>query len=270
MSITGSSKTATTVIVAAVAGVLVAFGFAGSRSVFLQAVPDVDAQTYSSGAEGAEPVLEQLAESGLVQSAGDDTYSVDSEAVLELLGTVPVREDTGEIPGYSAEEFGPSWSDTDQNGCDQRNDVLTRDFEPGSIQYRDGTHGCVVIRGVLHDAYTGKEIHFTKEDASAVQIDHIVARSWAWQNGAAEWSAELRLEFATDLANLQAVDGPTNASKSDDGPGTGKDQWLPPNEAYTCMFLARFTYVVAEYELALPPADRGGIEEGLEHCGPSV
>lgn len=249
---------------ATVTGILLAVCLAGFG--FLQLRDTSSVHSYSSDAAGAEPVLEHLAENGLVDLADDGTYSVNSEAVLELLGTVPDREGTEEVPGYSVEEFGPSWSDTDQNGCDQRNDVLTRDFEPGSVRYRDGTHGCVVVSGVLHDAYTGKEIHFTKEEASAVQIDHIVARSWAWQNGAAEWSAELRLEFATDLANLQAVDGPTNASKSDDGPGTGNDQWLPPNEAYTCMFLARFTYIVAEYDLVLPANDRAGIEEGLDRC----
>jgi hypothetical protein len=30
--------------------------------------------------------------------------------------------------GYDRDQFGPAWKDVDRNGCDQRNDVLTRDL----------------------------------------------------------------------------------------------------------------------------------------------
>src|SRR5215207_7575572 len=77
--------------------------------------------------------------------------------------------------------FGPAWSDDvdvagGHNGCDTRNDVLARDLQPGQIDgvtvpERNRQPGsCVVVEGVLDDPYTGRLIHFTKEDAGAVQI----------------------------------------------------------------------------------------------------
>ena len=85
--------------------------------------------------------------------------------------------------GYTRAQFGPSWSDVDRNGCDTRNDILTRDlFE---IVYREGTRDCIVLSGVLIDPFSGEVIEFTRGVAtsSEVQIDHSVALSDAWQKG---------------------------------------------------------------------------------------
>ncbi len=81
--------------------------------------------------------------------------------------------------GYSRAEFGPAWADVDRNGCDTRDDILRRDLR--DLQFRPGTHGCVVVAGTLTDPYTGAVIPFTKARAAAVQIDHVVALSDAWQ-----------------------------------------------------------------------------------------
>jgi hypothetical protein len=40
-----------------------------------------------------------------------------------------------------------------------------------------------VIAGTITDPYTGNVILFAKADAAAVQIDHVVALSDAWQKG---------------------------------------------------------------------------------------
>lgn len=205
--------------------------------------------------------VEHLVDEGYVVENEDGDLSVDADVIIAALEDIDTS--TGEdVDGYAVDEFGPAWKDTDHNGCDQRNDVLTRDMEDGSITYRDGTDGCVVETGTLHDVYTGDTIDFSKaENANAVEIDHLVARHWAWNNGASTWSDKKRLKFATDFDNLQAVDGPTNGSKSDLGPS----EWLPDDD-YTCTYLARFTYVVHQYDLGLPDPDRQAIKEGVEKC----
>ncbi len=104
---------------------------------------------------------------------------------LAVLATLAVK---GRAPktGYDRSEFGPAWSDVDHNGCDTRNDILNRDLT--DKQWRPGTHDCVVIAGTVVDPYTGKVLHFEKAHAIAVQIDHVVALSDAWQTGAQQLS----------------------------------------------------------------------------------
>ena len=67
--------------------------------------------------------------------------------------TLPMK---GRVPktGYSREAFGPSWADTDYNGCDTRNDMLRRDLV--DIVLKPRTRGCVVLEGVLVDPYSGE------------------------------------------------------------------------------------------------------------------
>ena len=127
---------------------------------------------------------------------GVDVPSVDVPAVaaphqqpafarkaLQVLATLPVK---GRAPktGYSREQFGPAWSDVDHNGCDTRNDMLRRDLT--ALALRPGTRDCEVLSGVLADPYTAAAINFRRGSATstAVQIDHVVALSDAWQKGA--------------------------------------------------------------------------------------
>jgi hypothetical protein len=162
--------------------------------------------------------------------------------------------------GYAREQFGPAWADVDRNGCDTRDDILNRDLT--AKQWRPSTHGCVVIAGLLADPYTGRSIPFTKADAAAVQIDHVVALSDAWQKGAATWSPARRLAFANDPLNLLAVDGPSNAQKSDGDTAT----WLPPNRPYRCRFVARQVAVKAKWELWVTAAERDAMARVLAKC----
>ena len=91
--------------------------------------------------------------------------------------------------GYDREQFGPAWSDVDRNGCDTRNDILKRDL--AGETFKPGTHDCVVLTGTLDDPYTGKTIAFSRGQGTseAVQIDHVVALSDAWQKGAQQLDA---------------------------------------------------------------------------------
>jgi hypothetical protein len=51
--------------------------------------------------------------------------------------------------GYTRDEFGPAWADTDRNGCDTRNDILARDMT--NETFKQGTNNCVVMTGTLAD-----------------------------------------------------------------------------------------------------------------------
>lgn len=190
---------------------------------------------------------------------GEEDYVPAEGTALDQLETLEVK---GRAPktGYSRDQFGNGWLDPDGNGCDTRNDILNRDLESVA---RD-SDGCKVLTGVLQDPFTDQEIHFTRgaETSTAVQIDHVVALSDAWQKGAQQLSEEERARFANDPLNLLAVDGPANAQKSDADAAT----WLPPNTDYRCEFVAIQTAVKAKYELWVTEAEYEAIGDILAAC----
>jgi hypothetical protein len=181
-----------------------------------------------------------------------------ASAVLETLSV------KGRAPktGYTRAQFGPSWSDVDRNGCDTRNDILTRDLT--QIIYREGTRDCIVLSGVLFDPFSGEVIAFTRGVAtsSEVQIDHSVALSDAWQKGAQKLSADARKAFANDPLNLMAVKGRLNSQKGDGDAAT----WLPPLKSYRCAYVARQIAVKAKYSLWVTLAEKNAMASILSKC----
>ena len=171
--------------------------------------------------------------------------------------------------------FGPAWSDDVQvagghNGCDTRNDVLNRDLQAGQVdgvpvpkRFREPGL-CVVVEGVLADPYTGRTIHFTKEHADAVQIDHVVPLAAAWRAGASAWDPLQRRNFANDPRNLLVVDGSTNQSKGD----ATADEWMPPNNAYRCEYARIIVTVKAQYRLTVTPTEQSALQAALGQCPP--
>ncbi|WP_127793107.1 HNH endonuclease family protein [Agromyces sp. LHK192] len=165
-----------------------------------------------------------------------------------------VVADAASTSDYERDAFGDAWADVDRNGCDTRNDFLGRDLV--DAVHRNGS-ACVISRGTLHDPYTGTSIRFVRgERSDRVQIDHVVALSYAWRHGASEWTDDQRRAFANDPANLLAVDGRTNQQKSDLGPA----EWSPPSAAQVCAYHAGFLAVLAKYDLTIAPADAAAVE----------
>lgn len=163
--------------------------------------------------------------------------------------------------GYARELFGNGWADLDGDGCHTRDEILRRDLTDITLE---AGSDCVVETGQLADPYTGTRIDFTRgqETSTAVQIDHVVALSDAWQKGAQQWTAAKRERFANDPANLIAVDGPTNAAKSDGDAAT----WLPPHKAFRCEYVAIQVHVKAEYDLWVTPAEHDATKRVLDAC----
>lgn len=193
---------------------------------------------------------------------------VDARTAAAQLDSLPVK---GRAPktGYSREQFGQAWSDDvtvsgGHNGCDTRNDVLAGNLV--NVSYKAGTNDCVVLTGTLADPYTGSTIDFVRgqQTSGAVQIDHIVALSDAWQKGAQRLSPDERRNFANDPRNLVPVDGPTNASKGDGDAAT----WLPPNRGYRCEYVSRQIEVKAAYRLWVTAAEKDAMSRVLGSCSP--
>jgi hypothetical protein len=184
-----------------------------------------------------------------------------ANGALPALATLPVK---GRAPrtGYARELFGPAWSDVDRNGCDTRNDILRRDLV--ALALKPGTQGCVAAAGTLPDPYSAESIPFVRGPgtSTAVQIDHVVALSDAWQKGAQQWPREQRLAFANDPLNLLAVKGSLNQQKGDGDAAT----WLPPNKPYRCAYVARIVAVKQAYGLWVTAAERDAIARVLATC----
>lgn len=181
-----------------------------------------------------------------------------------LLSEVRVVNTMPEVAGYErscrknkACVFGPAWTDDStaplsHNGCDTRNDVLRQQL--ARVVTDPKSRGCKVISGVLDpDPYTGAVIEFRKGSTSGdVEIDHVFPLEQAWHSGASAWPLATRVRFANDPANLLAVDGGRNSAKG----SKPISQWLPPNQAYRCDYIARYLEVAAAYQLPITAADK--------------
>ena len=177
---------------------------------------------------------------------------------LVQLESIPVK---GRAPktGYTRDEFGPAWADTDRNGCDTRNDILARDLTDET--FKQGTNNCVVMTGVLADKYTGTTITFTRgqDTSSAVQIEHVVSIGDSWQKGAQQWDDDRKEAFAADPENLLAVDGPANMQKQDSDFAT----WQPPNKSFRCKYAAIQTHIKAKWGLWVTQAEHDAMKNTL-------
>lgn len=187
-----------------------------------------------------------------VSSAATQPLAAKVLAKLQVKGRAPKT-------GYSRSLFSDGWGDIGY--CDTRNYILKRDLR--SITWRSGEN-CIVATGVLQDPYTGVTINFVRgvKTSLAVQIDHIVAVSDAWQKGAQQMTPGNRYSFYNDPLNLLAVDGPTNESKGDGDAAT----WLPPNNAFRCTYVSRQIAVKAKYKLWVTSAEKDAMSRVLSAC----
>lgn len=238
----------------------------GGSDTDVSALSSESASTSATPSESASPSeTPQSSESGSGDASspsdGNAGASNASGAAVDMLATLPVK---GRAPktGYARTQFGAAWSDVDHNGCDTRNDILKRDMT--NVTFKPGTHDCVVKTGTLNDPYTGKTINFVRgqHTSTAVQIDHVVALSDAWQKGAQQLSADQRLQLANDPYNLLAVDGPANQQKSDSDAAS----WLPSNKSFRCQYVARQIGVKHKYALWVTQAEKDAMTSVLSGC----
>ncbi len=191
----------------------------------------------------------QSQQSGLNSGSGE--IARDALAALPTKGRAPKT-------GYKRSQFGDGWARA--GGCDTRNVILRRDLVNAVL----GDDNCKVQAGALSDPYTGQRIAFKRgaNSSGAVQIDHVVALSNAWQTGAQQLSSEQRISLANDPLELLAVDGPANQQKGDGDAAT----WLPSNKPFRCQYIARQIAVKKKYSLWVTPPERTAMERILASC----
>lgn len=210
------------------------------------AAPDDDSVDEGSVDEDTAAEAEQ----GRAGGSAPGTASAMLEE-LEVKGRAPKT-------GYDADLF--KWrSDADHNGCDTRNDVLRRDLR--DVTLKSGTKGCVVIAGDLSDHYKGETYAFDRSPNN-IDIDHIVARSNAWQTGAAKFDEDTLKEFGNDPLNLLAVSSSLNRQKGDGDAAT----WLPPAKSYRCEYVSRQIAIKYKYDLWVVKAEKAAMTRVLGAC----
>lgn len=219
------------------------------------------------GASAAVAVIvagQALTSVGHAQPVGAPTVQPGTD-VLAGITVVDRRNRHGD---YLRSAFGEAWDDETtapggHNGCDTRDDILTRDLDDTTFV---ATTRCprAVATGSLRDPYTNAVIGFTRGNqvGASVQIDHIVPLAYAWDMGARDWPAGLRTRFANDPANLLAVDGQANQDKGDLPPG----EWLPPNKAFGCQYAVAFIAVIRGYHLAVEQDSARELRRQTETC----
>ena len=191
------------------------------------------------------------------QSQQPELVSGSGEIARDALAALPTK---GRAPktGYKRSQFGDGWAKA--GGCDTRNVILRRDLANTVL----GDDNCKVQAGALSDPYTGQRIAFKRgaNSSGAVQIDHVVALSNAWQTGAQQLSSKQRISLANDPLELLAVDGPANQQKGDGDAAT----WLPSNKPFRCRYIARQIAVKKKYLLWVTPPERTAMERILASC----
>ncbi|WP_217223095.1 HNH endonuclease family protein [Streptomyces anulatus] len=207
-----------------------------------------------------------LPDSSASPTGPQGTTSHAGGSALSALKELPVK---GRAPrsGYDRTgKFGAAWSDAtiapgSRNSCDTRNDVLIRDLR--DVRFRGGSR-CTVASGTLPDPYTGQSVTFIRgpRTSLAVQVDHVVALSDAWQTGAQALTQQQREALANDPLELVAASGPANNQKSD----ANAASWLPVNKAFRCSYVARQIAVKAKYRLWITTAERTSMARVLNIC----
>tara|TARA_R110000823_G_scaffold152048_1_gene283012 strand:- start:149 stop:751 length:603 start_codon:yes stop_codon:yes gene_type:complete len=101
---------------------------------------------------------------------------------------------------YQRPAFGHGWDDADGDCRDSRAEAL---INTSTTRARFASaKGCRVVTGRWISPFTGEVL----QNASDVDIDHVVPLAWAWERGAKNWSKEKRERFANDPKNLLPVE----------------------------------------------------------------
>jgi Protein of unknown function (DUF1524) len=211
------------------------------------------------------PVLVLLVIVGLVALGafvlrlGRDNYAQQGNSrfdeAREKLSALVVRE-VDRAQDYRADLFGAASPDA----CGTREAILRRDLVDPVMR----TRTCVVLRGTLRDPYTAVTLPFQRgaTTAKTLAVDHLVSLADAWHKGARLWYEQRRTEFANDPRNLIAASAAGAVERS----FRDASEWLPPNEAFRCEFVARQIDVKSAYGLWVTDGEKRAMADVLRTC----
>ncbi len=106
--------------------------------------------------------------------------------------------------------------------------------------------------GTFIGRYTG-----VQRTQDGIQVDHIVARSYACEAGGFDWSDEQVRRFLNDQDNLAVVASSENTRKGDKGPA----DYLPALNR--CWYAARWETLAERYAITLPARDQAALDQML-------
>jgi hypothetical protein len=172
---------------------------------------------------------------------------------VELLAALQINPEYQ--TGYDRDLF-QHWIDADSDGCNTRREVLIVEsvVEP-QIGERCAVYGSWV------SGYDNRQIN----DASELDIDHMVPLAEAWRSGAYQWSSQTRKRFANDLGfsgSLIAVTASSNRSKSDKDPAS----WLPSNSSYLCQYTYDWLAVKYRWSLSVDAEEALALADLVPNC----
>lgn len=199
-------------------------------------------------------IVEALQESASIYHPPTQGSLVRKGVLEEALQSLEIKTHAPKT-GYSRDHFGGGWAEV--NGCTTRDVILYRDLTDIRLE-----GGCTIVAGVLNDPYTGKRIEYSKSNPSAVQIDHVVPLSDAWQKGAQDLTPQARRQFANDPLELLAVDGPANQAKGDSDAAA----WLPSNKRFRCEYIERQIKVKRTYGLWVSVPEKQAMQKVIGSC----
>ena len=202
----------------------------------------------------AVSTIPQIAQATPFAAATEVTAS-SALATLAVKGRAPKT-------GYDRDKLFGDWADPDGNGCDARNDILTRDLT--NKVFGTGSDRCLVLSGTLLDPYSGKSLTFVRGQGTSglIPVDHVVAVSDAWQKGAFKWDSTKRVNFYNDPLNLMTTQRTLNSQKGDGDAAT----WLPPLKSYRCSYVARQIAVKAKYSIWVTKSEKEAMARILVAC----
>lgn len=222
-----------------------------------------------------KPILTGVIIAGMLLAAAPMAQADESDLAVDVLDTLTVTDTQADVPGYDNNQSSGSFrfpEDVDDDAYGSKADmwdvIYMRDFDPATIRSDDGDVSYGVLR---NDPYSGKDVTYEKGGASDIDIEHVVARSEAWDSGASEWTQAQRDAFANDPLELLAVSsGGNRAHGEKDAAG-----WLPSvgvkstgvnNPAYDCYYVARQIAVKDKYDLSVDKDEKNAMSDVLATC----
>ncbi|MEO6570797.1 MAG: HNH endonuclease family protein [Ilumatobacteraceae bacterium] len=249
------------VMISAVAGSMVSTARTGAAPVAAADRSDPTASATTGidpiGAELTGPAVANTSPStpatpAVMESGGSDAS--DSSAVDplddiglaadDILGSIPVElEHRG---GYDRDLFA-IWLDQDGDGCDTRTEVL---IEESLIRLPDAPR-CGLLTGRWFSEYDD----VTVDQASDLDVDHVVSLKEAWDSGAWAWTPERRIAYGNDLTDPRTLLGVTASSNREKG-DRDPSNWIPEND-HLCAFVADWIAVKARWSLSMDESEHG-------------
>ncbi|HEX4814917.1 MAG TPA: HNH endonuclease family protein [Nonomuraea sp.] len=157
--------------------------------------------------------------------------------------------------GYKRTGF-RHWTDSDADGCSARNEVLISE----AIDKPQEGDRCQLTGGAWYSYYDDVVVN----EASKLDVDHLVPLAEAWDSGASGWDAAKREQYANYLdrpEHLVAVTARSNRQKADKDPA----QWLPI-EQVRCRYVAEWVAVKRHWQLSVDTAEKAKLVEIAQGC----